>query len=422
MNPRIPKLHWINRDARLIIGAKGTHALSQGFVSVVLAVYLAKIGLTLAEIGLFLGAGLAGSALLSLATGLASDRIGRRRMMVTLALLSSAGVIALALTERTVLLMAFAFIGAMNAAPAGPNPTQPLEQAGLAGSVTSAKRTEIFAAYRIIATSAAAFGSLAAGLPVLLEAVFGVNEITAFKLSFGVFALFRLATVVAYAFLSVSVEGNVRERRFTNPLTLPSRRNIFTLAGLFSFDNFAGALVVQTLMAYWFNTRFGLEIGSLALVFFGTQLMSAFSLWISAKGADRLGHINVMASTQIVAAILLIFAAFAPNAALAIVLLQVRAFFNQMDVAPRDAYLMAVVTPEERIAIGSTYIVGRNVLSTFAPSISAALWTGISASAPLVASSVLKITYDIMLWTMYHNVTLRDDSVAEANPASRPEP
>ena len=125
-----------------------------------------------------------------------------------------------------------------------------------------------------------------------------------------------------------------------------------------------------------------------------------------------------MASTQIIAAMLLIAAAFAPSASIAIVLLQMRAFFNQMDVAPRDAYLMAIVTPEERIAIGSTYIVGRNVLSTVAPSISTALWIGISASAPLVASSVLKITYDIMLWIMYHNVTLSDEQRTEPTTAT----
>ena len=400
------------------MGAKGSHALSQGFISVVLAVYLAKIGLTLPQIGLFLGAGLAGSAVFSLAAGLTSDRIGRRRMMVALATLSCAGVIALAITEHTVLLMGFAFVGALNSAPGGPNPTQPLEQAGLAGSVTSAKRTEIFAVYRIVALTGAAFGSLAAGLPVLLEPALGISEITAFKLSFGLFAAFRMVSVLAYALLSHHVEGSVQERRFTNPLTLPSRRNIFTLAGLFSFDNFAGALIVQTLLAYWFNTRFGLEIGSLALVFFGTQIMAVLSLWISAKAADRLGHINIMASTQIIAAVLLIIAAFAPSAGIAIVLLQMRAFFNQMDVAPRDAYLMAIVTPEERIAIGSTYIVGRNVLSTIAPSISTALWTGISASAPLVASSVLKITYDIVLWIMYHNVTLSDEQRTEPTTAT----
>ena len=45
-------------------------------------------------------------------------------------------------------------------------------------------------------------------------------------------------------------------------------------------------------------------------------------------------------------------------------------------------------------------------------------WTGIPASAPLVASNMLKITYDIMLWIMYHNVTLSDEQRTEPTTAT----
>ena len=228
---RAPDLSWISRDAKLIIAAKGANGIAQGFLSVVLAVYLAKIGFSLAQIGLFLGLGLAGSAVFSLVAGVASERVGRRRLMVMMAVLAVTIAVALAVTEQILPLLLFAFVGSLSSTPGGPTPTQPLEQAGLAGASSTQKRTELFALYRMTATSTAAIGSLAAGLPTLLEATLEVSELTSFKLAFGLFATFRVGSVVAFVLLSPAVESSSGKRSWTNPLTLPSRRMIFTWLG-----------------------------------------------------------------------------------------------------------------------------------------------------------------------------------------------
>lgn len=407
--PSGKRLAWISRDARLIIAAKAGHGFSQGFISVVLALYLDRIGFSLTQIGLYLGVGLAGSAVFSLAAGLLSERFGRRALMVTFAAFSVTVLASLAVTEDPLLLMVFAFLGSLASTPGGPTPAQPLEQAGLAGTVPANKRTEVFASYRFVATSAAAVGSLAAGLPALLQAAFGIDETTAYKISFGVFALFRMAAVMGFVFLSEAVEVSTGPRRLVNPLTLPSRRTIFLLAGLFSIDNFGGALITQTLLAFWFNTQFGIEIGELAFLFFTSQVLGALSLWSSTAIANRVGLINTMVFSQLLSALLLIAMAFSPTAWLAITLLQVRAFFNQMDMAPRDSYMMSVVTPEERVAISSMHITGRNILGTLAPNASTFLWQTFSAAAPLVASSVVKIGYDFALLGMFRNLHPEDE-------------
>ena len=38
-----------------------------------------------------------------------------------------------------------------------------------------------------------------------------------------------------------------------------SRRVVLDLAGLFMIDAFAGGLVVQSLLAYWFHIRYGVD-------------------------------------------------------------------------------------------------------------------------------------------------------------------
>jgi MFS family permease len=409
----------MNRDARLIIAAKAAHGLSQGFISVALALYLDKIGFSITAIGLYLGVGLAGSAVFSFGAGVMSERIGRRTLMVTFAALSVTVLASLALTESPTLLMVFAFLGSLATSPGGPTPAQPLEQAGLAGTATPTRRTQLFASYRLVATAGGAIGALAAGLPALIEALFGVDEVVAFRASFGLFAAVRLGTVAAFAMLSREVEVSAGSRHWTNPLTLPSRRRIFTLAGLFSIDNFGGALIVQSLLSYWLNERFGLEVGTLAVLFFVIQVLGTAGLWASTGVAARFGLINTMVFTQLLSAVLLVVAAFSPVAWLAVATLIVRAFFNQMDMAPRDSYMMAVVTPEERVAISSMHITGRNVLGTLAPNASTFLWTTFSAAAPLVASSIVKIGYDLALLAMFRNLHTEEEKArSEAGVAS----
>jgi hypothetical protein len=292
-----------------------------------------------------------------------------------------------------------------------------MEQAGLAGVVDSRRRTDLFATYRIISNAATALGALAAGAPVILQRL-DVGEIASFKLTFAVLIAFRLITAIFFIMLSARVESAAAERRWTNPLTLPSRRIIFTLTGLFSIDHFGGALVIQAFLALWIYTKFGLEVGSLGLVFFVSQLLSAVSLWASAKIANRIGLINTMVFTHIPSNLFLILAVFAPDIWMVIALLQLRAFFSQMDVAPRDSYIMSVVTPEERVAMAGIHIVGRSLAGTAAPSIATALWTTVAVSAPLIASGVIKIGYDLALFYMFRNVKPSEEGEATQAPSS----
>ena len=111
-----------------------------------------------------------------------------------------------------------------------------------------------------------------------------------------------------------------------------------------------------------------------------------------------------MVFTHIPCSLFLIGAAFAPTLWLAIVFWQLRAFFSRMDVPTRDSYTMSLVQDDERVAMAGINAVGRSATGTIAPSIATALWQTFSAAVPLVACSVLKITYDLSLYFMFRNV------------------
>ncbi len=396
-------LHWVNRDGKLIMLSRGVSTFARSTIAVLLAIYLERLGFSLVQIGVFLSAGVAGSAVFTFIVGLVAERLGRRRLMIFFTLLSALAGLGLVFVDNILPLMFFSFIGGITAMGAM-GPTGPLEQASITDTAPSDKRTDLFAIYRITALAGTALGALAVGLPALFQSSLGMSEINSFKVMFAGFSVFLLISALLYRLLSPAVEVSPGEQGWVNPLKLPSRRLIFTLTGLFSLDHFAGSLFMESLAAYWFYTRFGLQLEELALVFFVSRILAAISLWVAAKLANRIGLINTMVFTHIPASIFLIFAAFAPMAWIAIVFWQLRAFFSMMDVPTRDSYTMSIVQPHERVAMASIHIVGRSIAGTIGPLIGTAVWQFISAAAPLIGSGVLKITYDLSLYFMFRNV------------------
>src|SRR5262249_53409635 len=132
------------------------------------------------------------------------------------------------------------------------------------------------------------------------------------------------------------------------PSFLPSSPIIRRMALLFSLDSFAGGFITQSLVAYYLHTRFGLDLGTLGVVFFFAQVFSAVSLLVAARLAGRFGLLNTMVVSHLISNLFLIGVAFAPLAGLAVAIYLARQLLSQMDVPTRQAYLMAVVPDHER--------------------------------------------------------------------------
>ena len=75
-----------HRDLILINAAAFLRSLGVGLTGVVLGIYLFRIGLSSFTIGVVIAAGLAGSALATIAVSFKADRLGRRHTLVVLSI------------------------------------------------------------------------------------------------------------------------------------------------------------------------------------------------------------------------------------------------------------------------------------------------------------------------------------------------
>ena len=171
MNRRLVGLfpQWLNRDATLIILARGIRTFAQSFVAVLIALYLAALGFSLVQVGIFLSVGVAGVAFFAFLVGLVAGRVGRRPLLVFFSMTSALAGLGLVFVDHYLILLVFAFLGSLSAGGGGggESPAQPLEVASLPDTAPDNKRTDLFAYYNIVARVGGALGALAAGLPAI---------------------------------------------------------------------------------------------------------------------------------------------------------------------------------------------------------------------------------------------------------------
>ena len=398
------RFRWISRDGKLIIAVRGVRTFAHSAASVLLAIYLDLQGFSLVEIGLFLTIGSAGAVFWALVAGLLGDMMGRRHLLTVMGLLMVLMGVALSTSQSLPPLAAAAFIGSFSVMPVASGAMGPLEQASLPATAAPARRTDLFALYGIVGTAAVSLGALAAGLPSAFQHAFGFDQVTSFQVVFGGYIPLGAIVALCYSRLSAHVEVTTDEARWVNPLRLPSRTRIATLAGLFTVDSFGTGLMGQSLASYWFFTHLGIPPQELGLMFFGSNVLTAVSLWVAARLASRIGLVNTMVFTHIPSSLLLIAIPFLPDAWLAVLFWLVRAFFVQMDAPTSQSYTMAVVGPRERSAMAAATSVSRSAGIAAGPAAAAAPWGAASASAPFVLGGLVKILYDLTLWVLFRQV------------------
>jgi predicted MFS family arabinose efflux permease len=183
---------------------------------------------------------------------------------------------------------------------------------------------------------------------------------------------------------------------------------VFKLASLFSIDAFAGGFVVTVFMVYWFSVRFGASQEVMSAVFFAAGLLQAVSSIAASRVGERFGLLNTMVFTHLPSNILLILVPLMPTLPLAIAVLLLRFVLSQMDVPTRQAYIAAMVDPEERTAAAATTNTARYVARPFGPLVGTALMHSVALGAPWVVAGTLKSVYDLLLWRTFKKVPLPD--------------
>src|SRR6266853_1427799 len=402
-------LRTLTRDGWLLFLTRFVRLFAYGSLSVVLVFYLIGLGLSESQTGLLLTLTLLGDVVVSLYLTTRADRVGRRRMLIIGALLMAAAGLVFALTRNFFWLVVAGTIGVISPSGNEVGPFLSIEQAALSHVVSQRSRTEVFAWYALAGSVATAMGALFGGTVTHALQRSTLTPVETYRVVVVLYAV--LGVMLAYSFtrLSPATEVSLPQERSALPGTIGSffgighsHRVVVKLSSLFALDSFAGGFVVQSFAAYWFYLRFGVNPGTLGVIFFWANIFAGISALLASRLASRLGLINTMVVTHLPSNVLLIIVPLMPSLSLAVLVLLVRFSISQMDVPTRQSYTMAVVRPEERSAAAGITGVARTMGAAISPLFVGFMFARPSwINVPFFIAGTLKVIYDLLLYQAF---------------------
>ncbi|MDQ2915630.1 MAG: MFS transporter [Pseudomonadota bacterium] len=383
---------------RRVLLARGLRAFADGFVSLLLPVYLLALGLTPFDVGIIATGTLLGSGALTLAIGYHAWRFHFRTLLLAAAALMTATGLSFAVVADFWPLLVVAIVGTLNPSSGDVSVFLPLEHALLAKLAPDRQRTAWFARYSLVGALLGAAGALLAAAPALIVRFTPISMYASLQTMFLLYALLGVASALVYRRLPAAP---TRERRTPAAPLREGKRVVYTLAALFSLDALGGGFIVQSMLALWLFERFQLSTITAAAIFFLTGVFSALSYLVAVKIANRIGLVYTMVFTHLPSNVLLILVAFAPDLATSVALLLLRSALSQMDVPTRSSFVMAVVPPVERPAAASVTSVPRSLASASSPLLAGYLLGLSTFGWPLIIAGALKIAYDLLLLALF---------------------
>jgi MFS family permease len=385
-------------DGRLLFVGRCMRMFAYGFLSVVLVLYLTSLGLTDYEVGMLLAMTLLGDTAVSLWMTTAADRLGRRRMLIAGGLLMAGAGAAFAFTQEFHWLLVAAIIGVISPSGKEVGPFLSIEQASLAQLVPAERRTMVFAWYNLVGSISAAVGAFCGGAAAEASRSAGAVGAAVYRPAILAYAVAGIVLTAIFVLVSRKIEPV--EPPHPSPLGLHrSRKIVFKLSSLFALDAFAGGLIMDSVVAYWLHLKFGADELVLGAVFFWTNLFGGLSGLVAARLSQRFGLLNTMVFTHLPSNVLLLLVPLMPSLPGAVAVLLVRCCISQMDIPTRQAYVISVVTPDERSAASGVTMVARSLGAGLSPALVGAMLAEPSLrSLPFFLAGGLKIVYDLWLY------------------------
>ncbi len=381
--------------ARQLILVRFLRAIAQGALAVDFTLYLSARHWNAPEIGLLLmSSGLFG-ALLSLAVGVMSDRVGRRVFLLIYETGLLAGTLAVVLGPTTWVVAAVAALfGFGRGANGSSGPFAPAEQAWLAQSLPSARRGAVFSLNAGMQFWGMGIGSLlAAVLPHMIPSATGA---AAYLPLFLLNLLVAAINLLQIWLLQETKPGGFAETEqvgAASPDESVTRKENRALA-LLTFVNMVNSLgvgLVAPLLPYWFSLRFGVGPEAIGPVYALTFFLTGASSLVIGRISERIGLIRSIVLPRLAGVVLLLAIPFAPSFALAAAFYVVRSVLNRGSVGARQAFGVGLVRDRRRGLASSLNAVSWNLPAALGPAVGGWLIGMGSLVWPFVLAAALQL-------------------------------
>ena len=420
--------------------------VNYGAISPVFFLYLSKLGYSSLDTGLLLTLILLGDLIITLYLSTHADGLGRRRTLVAASLLKVLAGAVFASTANFYALAASGIIGVISTSGGEIGPFMAIETAVLTDSLAAAREEAglarlskeeegsqiavVLGWYAAAGYLCQALGALASGLSVAyLPRLLHCTPLLAYQLVFYAYACLGGVLAALYLLLTPACEAKPRPPSASAAAPPPpaccpaalapflpsvsyglrraeSLHIVARLCALFAMDSSAGAFVMQTWIAFWFNQRWGFSEDLVGYLLMGANVVAGASGIAAAYLVQRFGPMLTMIASHLPSNVLLLAVPLMPSGGAAAAMLVARFCISQMDVPARQAYVQMVVASDERSAAGGITNLVRSLGMSLAPLLLGFMSDsrpvqGALFSLPWVLAGAIKIAYDLLLYGLY---------------------
>jgi MFS family permease len=455
----ISAVYHAGRDAWLLILSRTCRMFAFKAVTLTIAQFFSELGFSDFRIGLFMSLTLLGDVVLGLVVTLMADGLGRRRVLVAGGFLMAVSGAIFSTFENFWVLLFAAVVGVVSASGSDFGPFRAIEESMLS-HITSAKtRADVLAWYITSSSLGAAGGAALAGRFVeTMTGKKGWSLVSTYHATFWIYILMGGLNVLFALVMSDKTEAHqddssdtsdelaegllresidedegedARRRRLSvapNPpaptsrfssVSSSSRSVMYRLWFLLTIDSLADGMVSESLTTYFLDSKFSLSKATLGDIFSGAQVLATITTVFAGPLSRHLGLINTMVFTHLPSSISVLFFPFPSGIVITVILLYIRMGLNNMDQAPRSAFIAAVVKPEERTAVMGITATLRTLAMATGPSLTGGLAESGKFWIAFVVGGVLRIMYDLGLWLMFVNMRIDTHEIPKDGTVSR---
>ncbi|HUY10949.1 MAG TPA: MFS transporter [Candidatus Dormibacteraeota bacterium] len=385
---------WLRDILLPLYVGRALRSLSQGYLAIIVPLYLLSLGYTATAVGLLIAVGAGSGALLTLAVGSLADRVGRKPILAAFGLLTAMAGVVFA-TQSNFLILAIA--GALGTIGQGGGvgsggafgPYFVAEQALTAELSGDEKRTAVFARLSLVGTIGSILG---AGI-----AVFPARP------------LFWCTGLLGVALALVVLP--IRERRTRSVRILartPLASSTWALIRRFMITNATNGLAIGFLgpiLVLWFHERYAANVAQISVLYTAINLLSILSY----LGVTRIvraigGAVRTVVFLRILSCVLLAVVPFSPTFMVAGIIYGVRMLVNIVTFPVRQSYSMGIIPASERSRASALSNFPARVSSMGGPLVAGALidhaWIGL----PLELASALQLLNAGLYWAFFRNL------------------
>jgi MFS family permease len=462
-------LRWIGlssvyetgKDAWLIIIARSCRMFAYGANSTFIALFFSALGFSDFRIGLFMTLTLVGDVFLTLVLTAVADNLRRRRTLLFGSCMMVFSGIVFATMENYWLLLLAAVVGVISPSGGDFGPFRAIEESVLSQLTSAEGRSNVLSWYVTSGSFGSAIGSEIAG-QILQAALAKPTEsdlpkrawssVDGYHACFGLYILFGLVNIGCALLLSADVElgegkrssardeagevelslledvdgnGQGRSGALDRPneakpdrkstsgiksylarISKPTRSVMYKIWLLLVVDSLADGMASLPLTSYYLDTKFRVSAASLGHIVSIAYFLAAFSTIFAGPLANRIGLVNTMVFTHVPSSAAVLLFPLPSGLALTIILFFVRMGLNNMDQAPRAAFIAAVVSPDERTAVNGITTMLRTFASTIGPTLTGGLAEQGRFWIAFVLAGSLRLIYDFGLWVLFVNMPI----------------